>query len=105
MSPEDTGIEKDRVVRKTGRPEKLKKDLAQRLARIEGQVRGIARMVDGDVYCDDILNQVTAVHYALGAVRNILLENHIHNCVLHSIENKEYEVINELMLTLKRMLK
>jgi DNA-binding FrmR family transcriptional regulator len=105
MSSENTGTEKGQVTRKTGRPEKLKKDLEQRLSRIEGQVRGIARMVEDDVYCDDILNQVTAVHSALGAVRNILLENHIQNCVLHSIEKKEYEIINELMTTLKRMLK
>ena len=93
------------VAKKTIRPEKMKRDLEQRLSRIGGQVKGISRMIENDVYCDDILNQVTAAHSALSAVRNILLENHIQNCVLRSIENKEYEIINELMATLKRMLK
>lgn len=83
----------------------MKKDLSHRLARIEGQVRGITKMIIGDVYCDDILNQITAVHSALSAVRNILLESHIKSCVLNSIENKEYEIIDELMITLKRMFK
>ncbi len=92
-------------IKKTLRSDKMKKDLSQRLARIEGQVRGITKMIDGDVYCDDILNQITAAHSALSAVRNILLENHIKSCVLHSIENKEYEIIDELMTTLKRMFK
>ena len=93
------------VIKKTLRSDKMKKDLSQRLARIEGQVRGITKMIDGDVYCDDILNQITAAQSALSAVRNILLENHIKSCVLHSIENKEYEIIDELMATLKRMFK
>ncbi len=105
MASDEPGIEPAAETKKTGRPEKMKKNLEQRLARIGGQVKGIARMIENDVYCDDILNQVTAVHSALSSVRNILLENHIQNCVLHSIENKEYEIINELMVTLKRMLK
>ncbi|MCK5569873.1 MAG: metal-sensitive transcriptional regulator, partial [Spirochaetes bacterium] len=46
-------------IKKTLRSDKMKKDLSQRLARIEGQVRGITKMIDGDVYCDDILNQIT----------------------------------------------
>jgi len=105
MANDKPGIEPAPEIKKTGRPEKMKKDLEQRLARIGGQVKGIARMIENDVYCDDIMNQVTAAHSALSAVRNILLENHIQNCVLRSIENKEYEIINELMVTLKRMLK
>jgi DNA-binding FrmR family transcriptional regulator len=90
--------------KKTARSEKMKKQLSQRLARIEGQIRGIGRMIEKDEYCDDILNQITAVQSALGSVRNILLENHIKSCVRRSIEKKEYEIINELMGTLKRML-
>jgi DNA-binding FrmR family transcriptional regulator len=92
-------------IKKTLRSDKMKKDLSQRLARIEGQVRGITKMIDGDDYCDDIFNQITAAHSALSAVRNILLENHIKSCVLNSIEHKEYEIIDELMITLKRMFK
>ena len=91
--------------KRTHRSGKLKEGLLKRLARIEGQVRGIERMVENDAYCDDLLNQVTAVHSALSSVRNLLLESHIKSCVRESIEKKEYEIIDELMGTLKRMFK
>ena len=91
--------------RKKHRTERFKDDLLKRLSKIEGQIRGIERMVVNDAYCDDILNQITAVHAAISAVRNLLLENHIKSCVRESIEKKEYEIIDELMGTLKRMFK
>lgn len=52
-----------------------------RLARLEGQVRGIARMVEEDRYCVDILTQTAAVRSALKGVERLLLENHAHHCV------------------------
>jgi DNA-binding FrmR family transcriptional regulator len=90
---------------KTNRSDRLKGALLDRLAKIEGQIRGIRRMIDEDVYCDDILNQITAVHSALSSARNLLLENHIKHCVRESIERREYEIIDELMGTLKRMIR
>ncbi len=90
--------------KKTIRPAELKENLLKRLSRIEGQVRGIKRMVDEDVYCDDIINQITAVQSALGSIKKILLENHIKNCVRKSIEQKEYAIIDELMNTLKKII-
>ena len=95
---------KNNNFRKTIRNEELKRNLLKRLARIEGQVRGISRMVSEDIYCDDIINQITAVQSALGAVKKILLENHIRSCVRKSIEQKEYAIIDELMNTLKRII-
>ena len=95
-------MEKDDA-KKTHRSEKLKEGLLKRLARIEGQVRGIKRMIENNAYCDDILNQITAVHSALSSARNVLLESHIKSCVRESIEREEYEIIDELMVTLKRM--
>ena len=59
-----------------------KDDYLKRLARIEGQVRGIRRMVDEDVYCIDILTQVAAMTKALQAVALALLEDHIGHCVV-----------------------
>lgn len=59
-----------------------KQDYQKRLRRIEGQVRGIARMVDEDVYCIDILTQVSAVTRALQAVSLGLLEDHLGHCVV-----------------------
>ena len=59
--------------------------LAKRLNRIEGQVRGIARMIDDDRYCVDILTQVSAVQSALDALALKLLEHHLHGCVSHAV--------------------
>jgi len=59
-----------------------KEQLAKRLARIEGQVRGIARMVDDDTYCIDVLTQVSATTKALEAVALKLLEDHLAHCVV-----------------------
>jgi DNA-binding FrmR family transcriptional regulator len=60
-------------------------DLAQRLNRIEGQVRGIGRMIDEDRYCVDVLTQVSAVQSALDALALKLLEHHLHGCVAHAV--------------------
>jgi len=59
--------------------------LAKRLHRIEGQVRGIRRMIDDDRYCVDILTQVSAVQSALDALALKLLEHHLHGCVSHAV--------------------
>ena len=62
-----------------------KDDYAKRMRRIEGQVRGIARMVDEDVYCIDILTQVAAVTKALQAVSLHLLDEHMAHCVANAV--------------------
>ena len=59
--------------------------LGKRLHRIEGQIRGIARMVEDDRYCVDILTQVAAVQSALDALARKLLEHHLHGCVSQAI--------------------
>lgn len=61
--------------------------LAKRLARIEGQVRGIAKMVDDDRYCIEILDQISAVNKALHQVAVGLLHDHLGHCVTHAIES------------------
>ncbi len=63
-----------------------KDDYLIRLRRIEGQVRGLQRMVDEDTYCIDILTQVSAVTKALQAVAIGLLEDHLGHCVVQAIE-------------------
>ncbi len=62
-----------------------KGDVQARLRRIEGQVRGLQRMVDDDTYCIDILTQVSAVTRALQAVSIALLGDHLHHCVSEAI--------------------
>ena len=61
--------------------------LVKRLNRIEGQVRGIARMIEADRYCVDVLNQVSAVQAALDALALQLLEHHLHGCVQHAVKS------------------
>ena len=59
--------------------------LAKRLNRIEGQIRGIGRMIEDDRYCVDVLTQVSAVQSALDALAFKLLEHHLHGCVTHAV--------------------
>jgi DNA-binding FrmR family transcriptional regulator len=96
-------LEKNDIVRKAHHPEQTKVKLVNRLRRIEGQIRGISRMVESDVYCDDIMSQITSVEAALGGVRKGLLEAHIRGCVVDQIEEGRYQVIDELMQTIGRM--
>ena len=91
--------------KKTIRTETLKKDLTIRLNRIEGQVRGLNRQVEEDAYCDDILNQITAVRAALQSVSRLVLENHLKNCLVRDIRNDQNEIIDELLATIDKMMK
>ena len=70
------------------RSEKEYKDLIHRLNRIEGQVRGIKKMVENDVYCTDILVQVSAVNAALNSFNKVLLANHIRTCLHFAAQTK-----------------
>jgi CsoR family transcriptional regulator, copper-sensing transcriptional repressor len=82
-----------------------KEDLQARLAKIEGQVRGIQRMVDEDKYCIDILTQLNAVSAALKAVGVGLLDSHVRHCVRTSIEQGEGDAqIEELVATVARFI-
>ena len=67
---------------------KENKSLAlKRLSRLEGQVRGIARMVEDDRYCIDILTQTAAVRAALKGVEKLLIENHAHHCIEDAVQS------------------
>ena len=81
------------------------RSLKNRLRRIAGQVRGIEAMLESDAYCIDILTQVSAVESALGAFGRALLESHIRECVVEDIKNEKYESIDELILTVSKMMR
>lgn len=83
----------------------LKEDLIKRLNRIEGQVRGIQNMIAGDVYCDDVLTQISAVRNALASVSKVLFEAHMKSCISEQIKSGKTEVMDELLETIRRMLK
>lgn len=87
------------------RSEEEYKSLINRLNRIEGQIRGIRKMVESDCYCTDILTQVSAVQAALNAFNRELLANHIRTCVADDIRNGKDETIDELVFTLQKMMK
>ncbi len=83
-----------------------KKNLILRLKRLEGQIRGLQRMVEEDKYCVDILTQIVAAKGALQKVGLKILDDHMHGCVQRAmkeddIENNE-EIINELMTLLAK---
>ena len=67
----------------------------KRLRRIEGQVHGIQRMIDEDVYCIDVLTQLSAVTKALQSVGIGLLEEHVNHCVLHAAQEGDEEAARE----------
>ena len=88
------------------RENKELRSLLNRLSRIEGQVRGIKKMVENEIYCTDILTQVSAIQSALNAFNRELLSNHIKTCVVDGIKsNNEDEVIDELLVTLKKLMR
>lgn len=81
------------------------KDLIKRLNRIEGQVRGVKKMVEDERYCVDILTQVSAISAALNSFNKVLLSNHIKSCVVNDIRNGNDEVVDELCETLQKLMK
>ena len=87
------------------RDEKEKRDLMNRLKRIEGQVRGVEGMLENDAYCTDILIQVSAISNALNSFNKVLLANHMKSCVADNIREGNDEIIDELVVTLQKLMK
>ena len=82
-----------------------KKNLTNRLNRIEGQVRGIKKMLENDDYCTDILTQVSAVQSALNSFAKEILEEHVKTCVVNDIKEGNEEVIDDLLKTIRKLMK
>ena len=79
--------------------------MLNRLSRIEGQVRGVRKMVEDDVYCPDILIQVSAINAALNSFNKVLLAEHIRSCVADDIREGKDETIDELVGVLQKLMK
>ena len=80
----------------------------KRLHRIEGQVRGLARMVDQDTYCIDVLTQVAATTKALESTALVLLEDHLNHCVAEAVEGESPdmdEVLKEANIAIARLVR
>ena len=87
------------------RSEEELKRLSNRLSRIEGQVRGLREMLGRDVYCTDILIQVSAVNAALNSFSRELLSEHLRTCVADGIRRGDDQVIDELVGVLQKLMK
>jgi DNA-binding FrmR family transcriptional regulator len=91
--------------RKSHHPEHVKKDLTTRLNRIEGQIRGIKGMVEKDVYCDDIITQLSATQSALNSVAKVLLEGHLKGCVKDRLAEGDDAILDELVTTFQKLMR
>ena len=87
------------------REDKEKRDLMNRLKRIEGQVRGVEGMLENDAYCTDILIQVSAITSALNSFNKVLLANQVRSCGEENIREGNDEIIDELGVTLQKLMK
>ena len=87
--------------------DKNRKELLNSLKRVEGQVRGIQKMVEDKRYCVDILTQIAATRMALSRIALILLEDHTLGCVSKAIveEDSKHETIAELMEVIKKLMR
>ena len=79
--------------------------LINRLNRIEGQIRGLRRMLEEDAYCPDVLVQASAASAAIGAFSRELLEAHIRTCVVTDIEKGDLTVVDDLVATIQKLMK
>lgn len=81
------------------------KKLVNRLSRIEGQIRGIKKMLEKSAYCPDILTQSAAVSSAINSFNRELLSSHIRNCVARDIRAGDDTTIEELVVTMQKLMK
>lgn len=89
----------------TERTEEEKKKLIHRLNRIEGQIRGLRRMIEADAYCNDILVQSAAARAALDGFNKDLLARHIRSCVVRDLRAGDDAVVDELVATVQKLMK
>ena len=90
---------------RTGGYSATKDQLQKRMRRIEGQVRGIERMIDEDRYCIDVLTQIGAVQAALDKVALGLLDEHARHCVIPGKHGEPAEMTDELMAAVARLMR
>lgn len=87
------------------RTEEQKKTLLNRLKRLEGQIRGLEKMVEEDAYCNDILQQSMSASSAMDGFNQELLGYHVKGCVTEGIKNGNEEIVDELLKTVRKLMK
>lgn len=93
---------KNEKYKKTKRSDEDKNKLVTRINKLIGQMNGIKKMIEDDRYCDDILIQLSAIDKSIKSLANVILDNHMHTCLIENIENGNYEFINEIIDLFKR---
>lgn len=79
-----------------------KRKIVARLNRLEGQIKGVKKMIEEDRYCSDILIQLSAVDKAIKSLANFVLDSHMHTCLVERIKNDDYESVDEVVDLFKR---
>ena len=91
--------------KKTMRTEEQKKALINRLKCLEGQVRGLEKLIEDDAYCNDILQQSMSAASAIDGFNQELLGYHVKGCVTEGIKNGDEEIVDELLKTVRKLMK
>ncbi len=84
-------------------PDENKSKISRRLKLIEGQVRGLQKMIENDVYCIDIITQTSAVKQALSNVEDMLMESHLGGCILHQIKSGQTDKAKKEILKVYKL--
>jgi Uncharacterized protein conserved in bacteria len=90
---------------KVNRSKEQKKSLLNRLKRLEGQIRGLEKMIEEDAYCNDILQQSMSAASAMDGFNQELLGYHVKGCVTEGIKNGNEEIVDELLKTVRKLMK
>lgn len=88
--------------KKTHRAEEEKKLINNRLSRIEGQIKGVRKMIEQDAYCNDVLIQLSAIENSIKSLSNQVLENHLYTCISRDIEKGDIAAMDEIISLFKR---
>ncbi|MCQ3035036.1 MAG: metal-sensing transcriptional repressor [Bacilli bacterium] len=84
------------------RTEEEKKALISRMNRLIGQMNGVKKMIEDDRYCDDILIQLAAIDKSIKSLSGVILDQHVHSCLIERIQNGETEVVDEIVELFKK---
>ena len=84
------------------RKKEEKKQIISRLNRLEGQIKGVKKMIEEDRYCNDVLIQLSAIDKAIKSLANLVLDSHMHTCLIERVNSGDYEAIDEVVDLFKR---
>ena len=84
------------------RKQEEKKQIISRLNRLEGQIKGVKKMIEEDRYCNDVLIQLSAIDKEIKSLANLVLDSHMHTCLIERVNSGDYEAIDEVVDLFKR---